>query len=58
MLLVAFEINTFIIFEGMGGDGKPLFFLLLEAMLGAYMVNFDPRMIMGKEKSGVNSASP
>jgi len=50
--------HFFIIFEGVGGNGKSLFFLLLEAMLGEYMVNFDPRMIMGKEKSGVNSASP
>ncbi len=52
MLLVAIEINTFfIIFEGVGGNVKNRIFLLLEAMLGEYMVNVDPRMIMGKNKS-------
>ena len=50
--------HFFIIFEGVGGNGKTLFFHLLEAMLGDYMVNVDVKLIMGKNKSGVNCASP
>ena len=48
----------FIVFEGFGGNGKSLFFSLVESILKELKVIANVQIIMGKNTSDANDASP
>jgi phage/plasmid-associated DNA primase len=50
--------HFFIVFEGAGGNGKSVFFSLLESMFGELMVTINVKAIMGKNKGDANNATP
>ena len=50
--------HIFIAFKGAGGNGKTLFFRLLNSMLKELMATMNVKLIMGKDKCDANDASP